>query len=98
MASSYDDPWWIGLRAGARSGVLGIHAGEIETRNPRPADDLLGPAYEVRIRFEPAEPLLQLDERLRAAGLEPTMISDGSAPRIVLTDPDGDEVQIHPAG
>lgn len=97
VAPSYDDPWWIGLRAGARSGVLGIHAGEIETRHARPADDLLGPAYEVRIGFETVEPLTVLDERLRGAGLEPTMITDGAGPRIVLTDPDGDEVQIHPA-
>lgn len=96
VASSYDDPWWIGLRAGAGSGVLGINAGEVEHRAPRPADDLLGPAYEVRIGFETSEPLAQLDERLRGAGLEPTMISDGPTPRIVLTDPDGDDVQIHP--
>lgn len=97
VASSYDDHRWIGLRGGARSGVLGIHAGEIEHRKPRPADDLLGPAYEVRIGFETSEPLARLGERLRAAGLEPTMITDGPDPRVVLTDPDGDEVQIHPA-
>jgi predicted enzyme related to lactoylglutathione lyase len=97
LATSYDDPLWIGLRAGPHSGVLGVHAGEVEHRNPRPGDDLLGPAYEVRIGFETSEPLARLDERLRAAGLDPTMITDGPAPRIVLTDPDGDEVQIHPA-
>lgn len=97
VAPSYDDPWWIGMRAGARSGVLGVHGGPIETRTARPADDLLGPAYEVRIGFETSEPLPELDERLRAAGLEPTLITDEPAPRILLTDPDGDEVQIHPA-
>ena len=97
VAPSYDDPWWIGLRAGAQSGVLGIHAGGIDARKPRPADDVLGTVYEVKIGFETPEPLVELDERLRTAGLEPLTITDGPQPRILLTDPDGDEVQIHPA-
>ena len=53
--------------------------------------------YEVRIGFETSEPLDRLGDRLRAAGFAPTMITDGPDPRIVLIDPDGDEVQIHPA-
>jgi hypothetical protein len=96
-APSYDDPWWIGLRAGARSGVLGLHAGEVESRSARPDDDPFEPVYEVRVGFETSEPLDRLADRLRAAGCAPTMITDGPDPRIVLTDPDGDEVQIHPA-
>lgn len=96
-APSYDDPWWIGLRAGDRSGVIGLHAGEVEARNPRPDGDLFEPVYEVRIGFETSEPLDRLADRLRAVGFAPTMIPDGPDPRIVLIDPDGDEVQIHPA-
>ena len=96
-APSYDDPWWIGLRAGDRSGVLGIHAGEPELRDTRPGDDPFGPPYEVRIGFETSEPLDRLGDRLRATGFAPTMITDGPDPKIVLTDPDGEEVQIHSA-
>jgi len=96
-APSYDDPWWIGLRAGDRSGVLGIHAGEAERHDPRPSDDLFGPPYEVRIGFETHLSLAHEADRLRAAGLEPTMITEDPAPRLQLTDPDGEEVQIHPA-
>ena len=47
--------------------------------------------------FETSEPLDRLADRLRAVGFAPTMIPDGPDPRIVLIDPDGDEVQIHPA-
>jgi hypothetical protein len=50
----------------------------------------------VRIGFETTEPLDVLVERLRSAGLDPTMITDGPDPRAVLVDPDGEEVQIHP--
>ena len=96
-APSYDDPWWIGLRAGERSGVIGLHTGEVETRNPRSDGDPFEPVHEVRIGFETSEPLDRLADRLRAVGFAPTMITDGPDPRIVLTDPEGDEVQIHPA-
>jgi hypothetical protein len=52
--------------------------------------------YEVRIGFETSEPLDRLADRLRAVGFAPTMITDVPDPRIVLIDPEGDEVQIHP--
>lgn len=96
-APSYDDPYWIGLRAGDRSGVVGIHAGEVATNDPRPEGDLFGPPYQVRIGFETSESIAVLAERLHDAGLDPTMIIDEPDPRLVLTDPDGEEVQIHPA-
>lgn len=96
VAPSYDDPWWIGLRASDRSGVLGIHAGEVETGDPREGDDLFGPPYLVRIGFETHLPLTAEADRLRAAGVETTMITDG-APHLELTDPDGERIEIHPA-
>jgi len=96
-APLYDDPWWIALRAGDRSGVIGIHAGEPETRTPRPENDLFGPPYEVRIGFETHLDLEQETDRLRTAGFDLALISEGRVPRIVLTDPDGDEIEIHPA-
>ena len=96
-APSYDDPHWIGLRAGDRFGVLGIHPGEVESSDPRDADDLFGPPYLVGIGFETSEPLAVFADRLSSAGLDPTMITDGSDPRVVPVDPDGEEVQIHPA-
>ena len=97
VASSYDDPWWIGLRAGERSGVIGIHAGEVDSPSAREADDdLFGPAYEVRIGFETHEPLEVLDARLRDAGFETTLVTE-DAPHIELTDPDGERIEIHRA-
>lgn len=96
-APSYDDPWWIGLRASDRSGVIGIHHGEVENSAARPADDEFGPAFDVRIGFETHLPLAEEAAKLRAAGLTVELLADEPAPRIVLTDPDGEEVQIHPA-
>ena len=96
VASSYDDPWWIGLRAGDRSGVLGIHAGEVETGDPRDDDDLFGPPYLVRIGFETHLSLAAEADRLRAAGIETTMIT-GEVPHLEMTDPDGERIEIHPA-
>lgn len=102
-APSYDDPWWIGLRAGPRSGVIGIHhheaqeLGDVAANNPRTDDDLFGPPYLVRIGFETHEPLQQLADHLHAAGLAPTLVDDEHLPRLVLTDPDGETVEIHPA-
>ena len=75
-----------------------MHTGEAETpeRHVR-TTTRSGPSYEVRIGFETSEPLDRLADQLRAVGFAPTMITDGPDPQIVLTDPDGDEVQIHPA-
>ncbi|MFT4218699.1 MAG: hypothetical protein QM619_16145 [Micropruina sp.] len=99
-APSYDDPWWIGMRAGERSGVLGIHYGEPAPRDAegglRPDGDLFGPPYDVRIGFETDEALDELASRLEAAGVEPTRTSDEAGPKLVLTDPDGEWIEIHP--
>lgn len=96
-APSDDDPWWLGLRAGELSGVLGVHAGEIDDADVGLADDPFRSPYEVRIGFETHLPLTAEADRLRAAGLLPTVITGEPVPRIVLTDPEGEEVQIHPA-
>lgn len=97
VAPSYDDPWWIGLRAGDRSGVIGIHAGEVDSERVRAAaDDLFGPAYEVRLGFETHEPLDVLEARLRESGFETTLVTD-DAPHLELTDPDGEQIEIHVA-
>lgn len=96
-APSYEDPWWIGLRASDRSGVIGIHHGEVEDIGARPAEDEFGPAFEIKIGFETHLPLAEEAAKLLSAGLEPELLADEPALRIVLTDPDGEEVQIHPA-
>ena len=95
VAPSYDDPWWIGLRAGERSGVIGVHAGEVDSSDVRAAaDDLFGPVYEVRLGFETHEPLDVLGARLRAGGIETTLVTD-DAPHLELIDPDGKRIEIH---
>jgi hypothetical protein len=38
-----------------------------------------------------------LADRPRVAGFAPTMITGGPGPWVVLTDPGGDGVQLHPA-
>lgn len=97
VAPSYDDPWWIGLRAGERSGVIGVHAGQTEASDLRDSDDdLFGPVYEVRIGFETHEPLDVLDVRLRESGFDTALVTD-DAPHLELTDPDGERIEIHPA-
>jgi len=94
---SYDDLHWIDLRAGDRSGVLGsTPASSRRAIHATPTTCSDRPTWCVDIGFETSEPLDVLVERLRSAGLDPTMITDGPDPRVVLVDPDGEEVQIHP--
>ena len=53
--------------------------------------------YEVRIGFESDLPLEQETDRLGTAGFDLAPVPKGRVPRIVLTDPDGEEIEIHPA-
>lgn len=95
IAPSYDDPWWIGLRAGERSGVIGIHGGEVDSDHARDGGgDLFGPVYEVRIGFETHEPLAELQARLQDNGFDVTLVTE-DAPHLELRDPDGEHIEIH---
>jgi len=42
-------------------------------------------------------PLTDLAARLDAAGLEWELVADGPAPHVVVSDPEGIEIQIHVA-
>ena len=64
--------------------MIGIHHSAVENRDSRPADDELGPAFEIRIGFETHLPLPAEAARLRAAGLDLELLADEAAPRIVL--------------
>ncbi|UNX53839.1 hypothetical protein MF406_12740 [Georgenia sp. TF02-10] len=93
-----DGVWWQGLRAGTRSGVIGLHRpsapGEL------PAFDSPDPTQRIaltRIGFATQEPLEDLAARLRSAGYPSAhVISDRAATRVHVVDPDGCDMEIHP--
>jgi hypothetical protein len=86
---------WQELRAGPRDGVIGLHATPAEpssgTASP---DDPVGPPCLIGVAFETTEPLPQLRDRLHAAGFLDATLRD--QPRIDVTDPDGQRIEIHP--
>ncbi|HET9646979.1 MAG TPA: VOC family protein [Microlunatus sp.] len=85
-----DDPWWCPLRAGRTSGVIGLHSPGDE---PVPTAPDASP---VRLGFETSEPLDALAGRLRAAGHDATVETGEGGAKVVVTDPDGQQVEIHP--
>ena len=105
---SLDDPWWCDLRVGHRQGgVIGLHAPNEESNGASTEDHSPGssgtdadaaterPAL-VRLGFETSEPLDALAARLQAAGYPAVVAEDGAGTKVVLTDPDGQHVEIHP--
>jgi hypothetical protein len=75
-------PEWVAMRAGARSGVVGLMPGEPGT---------------VEIGIETTEPLDTLRDRLDAAG-HPVAVAEDSGPlHLVVTDPDGNDVEVYAA-
>lgn len=83
-----DNPWWCSLRAGRGQGVIGLHRAE---------SDPVGAEALVEIGFETSEPLDALAGRLRAAGHDSaTVFDDEVGTRVVVTDPDGRKLEIHP--
>ena len=102
---SLDDPWWCELRSPTRlAGALGLH------RPTGDADDLpVGnitcesegatqrPPLLVRLGFETSEPLDALAARLAVAGYaDAAVVDDEGGSRVVVIDPDGQQVQIRP--
>lgn len=99
---SLDDPWWCELRAARRQGgVIGLHAPNEDTRSDAVGADLDGvadtdrPAL-VRLGFETSEPLDALAARLQAAGYRASVAEDEAGTKVVVTDPDGQHLEIHP--
>jgi hypothetical protein len=99
---SLDDPWWCELRAGRRQGgVIGLHAPNENARANPPGPDAHGAAVTdrpalVRLGFETSEPLDALAARLQAAGYRASVAEDEAGTKVVVTDPDGQDLEIHP--
>lgn len=79
------DPGWHELRAGAGSGVIGLHASEPGSPTP----DGSG------LSFKTSEPLSEFVDRMRDLGYEVTEEPDAQAPHVTVTDPDGERLEIH---
>ncbi len=93
-----DDPWWCALRGAGGAGAIGLHApGTVAAAGPVvPSGWLEHPAL-VRLGFETREPLDALVSRLRGAGYgSAALTADEAGPKVVLTDPDGQYLEIHP--
>lgn len=78
-------PGWLELRAGADSGVIGLHASETT------------PASSDRdgLSFKTSEPLNEFVVRMRGLGYEVTEEPEAQAPHVTVTDPDGERIEIH---
>jgi hypothetical protein len=103
---SLDDRWWCALRAGRRrGGVIGLHApGEdsVGTSTEHRSAESMDPDAEtdrpalVRLGFETSEPLDALAARMQAAGYRASVAEDEAGTKVVLADPDGQHLEIHP--
>ncbi|GAB3558150.1 VOC family protein [Spelaeicoccus albus] len=74
---------WRELRAGAESGVIGLHASETGTE------------YRCGLSFKTSEPLADFVHRMRAEGYAVTEEPEAQAPHVTVTDPDGELIEIH---
>jgi hypothetical protein len=96
---SLDDPWWCALRGAGPAGVVGLHGtgGATADAAPEAASEWLERPALVRLGFETAEPLDALATRLRDAGYgSAAVVADEAGPKMVVTDPDGQSLEIHP--
>jgi hypothetical protein len=82
-------PDWVPLRAGGRSGVVGL----FPTPHAAPAD---GPVP-TEIGIETVESLETLAARLRDAGHPVAVVDDAGAHHLVVTDPDGIALEVNAA-
>ncbi|MFT4110992.1 VOC family protein [Propionicimonas sp.] len=97
-AGSLEDPWWCVLEAGSQAGAIGLHAGRQGGPAPTeaPGGDWLDHPALVGLGFETAEPLDALAARLRANGHGARLEVDEAGPKVVVTDPDGQVLEVHP--
>lgn len=91
---AYGDENWMALAGRGDAGVIGLHAPWGEDRGG--ATTTKGAPALVHLGFQTDGGLEPVAERLRAAGLEPR-VSDRSG-ALVVVDPDGVEIEVHPAG
>ena len=83
-------PDWRSLRAGERSGALGLMAPTSDAPAPSPGRE----AY-AEIGVETAEALGQLADRLRGAGHAVAVVDDSGPTHLVVRDPDGIELEVY---
>lgn len=76
---------WRELRAGAESGIIGLHASE----TPPPTSGSSG------LSFKTTEPLREFVNRMRGRGYPVTEEPEAQAPHVTVTDPDGQLIEIH---
>lgn len=89
---------WEPLNAPGAGGTVGLHASD----GPAPAgpvspDDPVSPSALVGLSFATTEPLDDLARRLTATGYAVRDDRDATAPHLTVTDPDGCDVEVHPA-
>jgi len=77
---------WRPLRADETSGAIGLHT----------ADHDPVPGYACGLSFETTEDLSSFADRLRAHGYR--VDHDAIAPQVTVIDPDGNRIEVHPAG
>jgi hypothetical protein len=80
-------------------GTIGLHEPAGGEEAHRPGDDPGHPGLRVslvRLGFETAEDLDALAERLDAAGHPARVVAEDGATSVHVTDPDGQQVEIHP--
>lgn len=93
-----DDPWWCALWGTGGAGGIGLHTPDRAAAEPlAAASGWLEHPVLVRLGFETREPLDVLVARLHDAGHDSAhLTADEAGPKVVLTDPDGQYLEIHP--
>lgn len=94
------DEWWRALHGAERMGVIGLHrvdeAPPLRAASPH---DPMGPPTTIELGFETTEDLPKLAERLREAEYPDAVVADDHGlVRVLVTDPDGQRLEIHSAG
>lgn len=93
FARAYGDEHWAALQGPGDAGVIGLHAPWGDPEPKRPAGS---PAL-VHLGFQTAGDLRALGERLAAAGFA-ARPADRGRPVLLVTDPDGIELEVHGVG
>jgi hypothetical protein len=92
---------WQRLSGASGHGLIGLHAGDPSdgvAHRPSAPDDPVGPPALVKLSFETAEPLDTLTARLHEAGYaDAHVVAEPGVSKIMVTDPDGCELEIHRA-
>lgn len=91
--------WFESLQGPGNAGVIGLHYAEpSESIFREGEEDARNRVPYANLAFVTTEDLSELADRLESAGYPAAVVTEGSLTKVHVTDPDGVEIEIHPAG